>query len=72
MADATVTWKGAVPVDSMNGGSEHMGARAVIMDPRTMTGGFDIRPFHSQTEVSAMPGAVPYVSTREDEVVKDK
>lgn len=70
MADATVTWKGAVPVDSMNGGGEHIGARAVIMDPRTMIGGFDIRPFHSQTEVSAMPGAVPYVSSNDESGVK--
>lgn len=71
MADSTVTWKGAVPVDSMNGGSEHIGARAVVLDPRTMTAGFDIRPFHSENEVSAMPGAVPFVSSR-DEVLKEK
>jgi hypothetical protein len=72
MADSTVAWKGAVLVDSMNGGGEHIGARAVLMDPRTMTAGFTIRPFHSENEVSAMQGAVPYFSTRDEEVAEDK
>lgn len=66
MADVTVTWKGAVPVDSMNGGGELIGARAVVMDPRATAAGFTIAQFHSENEVSAMPGAVPYLSSHDD------
>ncbi len=69
MADATITWKGAVPFDAMMGQAEHVGARSAVIDPRTIAAGFDIRPFHSENHESAMPGAVPYISTRDDEVV---
>ena len=75
MADVTVTWKGAVPVDSFGGQAEHVGARSATSDPRSISAGFDIRPFHSENEVSAMPGAVPYVSSLDEpdeEVVGDK
>jgi hypothetical protein len=71
MADATITWKGAVPFDSMVGQAEHVGARSAIIDPRTIAAGFTISPFHSENHESAMPGAVPYISVT-DEPVKDK
>jgi hypothetical protein len=68
MADSTVTWKGAVLFDAMVGQAEHVGARSAIVDPRSLAAGFDIQPFHSENHESAMVGAIPYVSTREDEV----
>lgn len=72
MSDATITWKGAVPFDGMVGQAEHVGARSAIIDPRTISAGFDIRPFHSENHESAMKGAIPYISTREDVSEQEK
>jgi hypothetical protein len=62
--DLTITWKGAVPVESVFGQSSHSGTM-VIADAAAMASGFDIRPFHDSTVESAMKGAVPF-STDED------
>lgn len=70
MADSTVTWKGAVPVDSWQGQAEHLGARSALHDPRSVAAGFTIRPFHSENVESAMKGAVPYWSS-DDEIVEE-
>jgi hypothetical protein len=67
MADATVTWKGAVPYDGFVGQAQHVGAQSAIVDPRSISAGFDIRPFHSENHESALKGAVPYVSSRDGE-----
>lgn len=62
MADSTVTWKGAVPMDQFygNGGGREDAAQ---VDPHMARSGFDVRPFHGQGVESAMKGAVPYVGT---------
>lgn len=62
--DLTITWKGAVPVESVFGQSSIRGD-IVIADAAAMAAGFDIRPFHDNGVESAMKGAVPF-STDED------
>lgn len=62
--DLTITWKGAVPVESVFGQSCVSG-EMVIADAAAMAAGFDIRPFHDNGVESAMKGAIPF-STDED------
>ena len=62
--DLTITWKGAVPVESVFGQSSVRGDM-VIADAAAMAAGFDIRPFHDNSVESAMKGAIPF-STDED------
>lgn len=71
MADTTVTWKGAVPVDSWGGKVEHLGAKPAIHDPRSVAAGFTIRSFQSENVESAMKGAVPYQSTIDEPFVEE-
>ena len=70
MADSTVTWKGAVPFDSMIGQAERVGARSAVLDPRTIASKFTAVPFHSENHESAMKGAIPYISSN-DEVMEE-
>ena len=64
MADNTVSWKGAVPMDQFYGnGAGRSGAAQV--DPHSVGRGFDIRPAHGANVESAMKGAIPYVGTGE-------
>jgi len=62
--DLTITWKDAVPVESVFGQSS-VGGRMIVADAAAMAAGFDIRPFHDQSIESAMKGAIPF-STDED------
>lgn len=70
MADSTVTWKGAVAVDSWRGQAEHLGARSALHDPRSVAAGFNIKPFHSENVESAMKGAVPYWSSNDETITE--
>ena len=55
--DLTITWKGAVPVESVFGQSSVSGT-VVIADAAAMAAGFDIRPVHDVGVESAMKGAI--------------
>lgn len=64
MADSTVTWRGAVPMDQFygNGGGRKDANQS---DPHTASSKFDVRPFHGSNVESAMKGAVPYIGSED-------
>lgn len=62
--DLTITWKGAVPVESVFGQSA-VGGEMLIADAAARAAGFEIRPFHDSGVESAMKGAIPF-ATDED------
>lgn len=62
--DLTITWPGAVPVESVFGQSSVRG-EMVVADAAAMAAGFVIRPFHDNGVESAMKGAIPF-ATDED------